>query len=247
MKRHSEAVEAHLETLRAGLRRLLRRVEPIRPLGAWSRELGRDSRYLARALSGQRSMPWVEETAALLVLTGTDARAFFWELFPRGGELERALIATQNPQVPGLGLEDLWEEMAARRPPPEPKEMVRRARELLERYLAMARVCDTEALSREVFGSEGGLRFALSGRSRLSFEGVFGLLEALGREPWRFFVDLLGPEDDTLAPGITWWSLLDALDGIDRGGVEGLAAERERRGLHPPSELAAAKTRNDEP
>ena len=169
----------------------------------------------------------VEETAALLTLTGTDMRDFFWGTFPPGGDLERALLADQKLTVHGLSSNELWKEVAKRTPLPRPCEIVSRAAALLQGYLAHAERSH-KAVSQEFFGTDDLIRNALSGRSELRFEVVFSVLVAVDEEPWRFFVHLLGPENETLAPGISWWDLLNRLDGIDRRGLEGLASEHSR-------------------
>lgn len=232
MKAWLEEAAAHEARLREALREAVERTSP-RVGGEWSarelsRRLGRSRDYLYKVLRGNASLK-VDEITQLLGLLGILPHAFFFECFPWGGELEARLKARQGAtpfRLPGPPIGDML------RLPEAPITEGVADRATFWMRVAIRRGPHTQAALSEAlrFGSPHALGLVLRGRTVLTYRHVFRVLAALGKAPGRFFVELLGPPDALLKPGLPWSRFLDVLEARDQEMLRAMAERPPGRG-----------------
>jgi cyanate lyase len=198
--------------LREALRHVAHRRR--RTLSELSRELGRNPSYLAKAL-GSFTHLRVLELFQLLALLEIEPREFFYLFFPLGmDKVQHARRAWQD-RIPY----ELIERPSDGRSEPlrtEPAEWATDVARLLgERIVGRGLV--KQDVSAKMGLSEQALAHVLGGSAQLHIGHVFGVLEAIGDSPERFFFELTAPAWN-LPEQIAWGIALDEVERQLGGG-----------------------------
>lgn len=227
-------VQPSIERLRGALSEVIGRSQM--PLSQLSKGLGHHRNYLGKVLNGHLRVR-VRELFELLTLLKVPPADFFDIYYPLGGLAHVRLRARyRDGELPIWGSDLRWfgELDAWRRSlsPPSPEELEERAARLLRQYVRVSPTTQ-RAISRELGLSPDALGLALRGNTRLDFRHVFGVLQAIGMEPERYFAELVGPEDRNLVDTLRWNQLLDEI-------------ERHLRPVIAAVEEAAASEKSDD-
>lgn len=217
-----------LLTLRDALRRVVERGE--KTARQLSEELDRHPTYIDRLLRGETRLR-VEEVFHLLAVLDETPIEFLGEAFPLGGMEERAvrMHAGWTGETTSLGGLSTRRLMAGARREmdrvaPSSVALALRAGQQLRRIIRRRGRTQKE-LAKELGKSARSLGNALAGRSDLTFELVFQLLELLDVSAGRFFLEVLVEHENPL-DRLDWHRMLDLAEERRRRMAAALTEER---------------------
>ena len=196
-----------------------------------SKELDRHPTYVHRLLRGETLLR-VEEVFHLLAVLDETPVKFLGEAFPLGGLEERAVRMQEgwtgeSTSLGGLSTRRLMAgaRLEMEQTAPSSVALALRAGQHLRR-LIQRRGRTQKELAEQLGKSARSLGNALSGRSELTFELVFQVLDLLDVSAGRYFLEVLVEHENPL-DRLDWHRMLDFAEDRRRRMAAALADEHE--------------------